>query len=128
MSDKVRILVVEDEMPIAMMMVHILHIKGCEVETASSGEKALSLAQSGNFDLITLDINLPGMNGFEICRRLKLLPQYRATPVVFVSGRMEPEYRQRAFQLGAADYILKPFNVDDFLTRICSLVELTAVA
>lgn len=128
MKDKLKILVVEDEMPMAMMMVHILHRAGCEAEAAWSGEKALRLAEAGEYDLVTLDINLPGMDGFEICRRLKLLPRFQETPVVFVSGRTDEQHRRRAFELGAADFIEKPFNPQDFLSRILTLVEETTLA
>jgi DNA-binding response OmpR family regulator len=127
MKDKVKILVVEDEMPMAMMMVHILHHAGCEAEAAWSGEKALQLAQTMEFDLVTLDISLPGMNGFEICQRLKELPHLRDTPIVFVSGRLDGENRRLAFQAGAADFIEKPFQAQDFLARVLTLVEETTL-
>lgn len=128
MKDKAKILVVEDEMPMAMMMVHILHRAGCEAEAAWSGEKALRLAEVTEFDLVTLDINLPGMDGFEIYERLRQFPHLQDTPIIFVSGRLDNENRRRAFQLGAADFIEKPFQAQDFLWRVLSLVEQTSLA
>jgi DNA-binding response OmpR family regulator len=115
-----KILVVEDEMPVAMMMVFLLHRAGCEVATATNAEQAVRLVQAADFDLITLDIDLPGGNGFEIFARLKKLPSWQNTPVVFVSGRPYEEDQQRATELGALDFISKPFDVEDFVSRILS--------
>jgi DNA-binding response OmpR family regulator len=118
MTGKVKILIIEDETSVAMMMAHVLHRAGCEVRAAWNAEKAMRLAQDGDFDLITLDIDLPGTSGFEICSRLKQNPQLRDVPVVFVSGCSHAEDRQRAFELGAVDYIEKPFEVTDLIFRI----------
>lgn len=118
MSDKLKILVVEDETSVAMMMVFLLTRAGCEVEAAENADKAMRLAQDREFDLITLDIDLPGGTGFEIFARFKQLPRWQNTPVIFVSGRPYDEDQQRARKLGAVDYILKPFDVNDFVSRI----------
>ena len=115
---KAKILVVEDEMPVAMMMAFLLHRAGCEVETATNAEQAARLVQAADFDLITLDIDLPGGSGFEIFARLKKLPRWQNPPVIFVSGRPYDEDRQRARELGAVDFIFKPFEVSDFTARI----------
>lgn len=115
-----KILVIEDEMPVAMMMTFLLHRAGCEVETATNAEQAVRLVQAADFDLITLDIDLPGGNGFEIFARLKKLPRWQNPPVIFVSGRPYEEDQQRARELGAVDYILKPFEITDFIFRIKS--------
>ena len=120
MYTKAKILVVEDETSVAMLMVYLLNRAGCDVQTAWNGEKALQLARTGNFDLITLDIDLPGTDGFRIYRRLKEDPSLCSTPVVFVSGRASADDRKYAFELGAVDYITKPFDVTDFIFRIIS--------
>src|ERR1035437_4956573 len=120
MSSKAKILVVEDEMPVAMMMTFLLTRAGCDVAAAWNAEKALQFAQNGGFDLITLDVNMPGMNGFELCRPLKQNPRLRETPVVFVSGQLDEGEVQRALELGAVDCIEKPFEVTDFIYRIIS--------
>jgi CheY-like chemotaxis protein len=120
MTAKAKILVVEDQASVAMMMGFLLTRAGCDVETAWNAEKALRLAHDGDFDLITLDVSLPGMNGFELCRRLKQNPRLRETPVVFISGRLGEEEVQRARELGAADFIEKPFEATDFIFRIIS--------
>jgi CheY-like chemotaxis protein len=120
MTGKAKILVVEDQTSVAMMMVFLLTRAGCDVAAAWNAEKALQLAQAGVFDLITLDVSLPGMNGFELCRRLKQNPRLRETPVVFVSGQLGEEEVQRALKLGAVDCIEKPFEPTDFIFRIIS--------
>ena len=120
MNEKTNILIVEDEMPVAMMMAFLLHRVGCEVATATNAEQAVRLVQAADFDLITLDIDLPGGSGFEIFAHLKKLPCWQNPPVVFVSGRPYEEDQQRARELGAVDYILKPFEISDFVSRIKS--------
>jgi DNA-binding response OmpR family regulator len=80
----------------------------------------MQMARAGDFDLVTLDVDLPGMNGFEICSRLKENPCLCDTPVVFVTGHLCEDDQQRAVELGAVDYIEKPFEVTDFVFRIKS--------
>lgn len=128
MSNKTRILVVDDQMAVALMMVFLLTRADCEAQSALSAEKALRLVQSEVFDLITLDVEMPGINGFELFQRLKQIPNLKDTPVIFVSGQPTIENMQRAFDLGAADFIEKPFDTQDFLSRILSQVEETATA
>jgi DNA-binding response OmpR family regulator len=119
MMDRIKILIVEDEMPVAMMMAYLLTQAGCEVQTAWNAERGMRLAQTRGFDLITLDVNLPGISGFEICRRLNENPFFQ-TPIVFVSGQPCEQDVQQGLELGAADYIIKPFEVTDFIFRIIS--------
>jgi DNA-binding response OmpR family regulator len=123
MTDKARILVIEDEPGVSMMAVYLLTQAGCEVQAAWNEEKGMQLAQTGGFNLITMNVNLPSMNGFEICRRLKQNPRQRDTPVVFVSECPSEEDQQYAFELGAVDYITKPFDAQDFVSRILSHVS-----
>jgi DNA-binding response OmpR family regulator len=120
MTGKARILVIEDEPGVSMMMVYLLTQAGCEVQTAWSAERGMKLAQTGKFDLITLEVDLPGMNGFEICSCLKGNSRLSDTPVVFVSWRDSLEDQQQGLELGAADYITKPFEMTDFIFRIIS--------
>ncbi|MDE3067897.1 MAG: response regulator [Verrucomicrobiota bacterium] len=118
MSGKPKILVVEDETPVSMMMMFLLTRAGYETEVASTGKEALQKTEENDFDLLTLDVDLPDISGFEVCRRLKNNPVWRDTPVVFVSGRLHEQDRKRGIALGAADHITKPFDADDFVARI----------
>jgi DNA-binding response OmpR family regulator len=116
-----KILIVEDDTPLAMMMVHVLSYLGCDVQVASTGKRGLELAQQNKFDLITLDIDLPGISGLEICGELKQRHLTRHTPVVFVTGRLAEQDMQRGLEIGAVDYITKPFGVE-FAPRLLSHV------
>ncbi|MGH7951736.1 MAG: response regulator transcription factor [Limisphaerales bacterium] len=121
-TPKARILIVEDDTPLAMMMVHVLARLGCDVQVASTGKKGLELAQVNHFDLITLDIDLPGISGLEICRELKERHLLRNTLVVFVTGRVAEQDVQRGLETGAVDYITKPFGVE-FAPRLLSHIN-----
>ena len=98
---------------------------GCETQVALSAEKALRLVQTDVFDLITLDVGIPDLDGFRLFQKLRQIPHLKETPVVFVSGNSTIENQQHALDLGAADFIEKPFDTQDFLSRILSLVEET---
>jgi putative two-component system response regulator len=115
-----KILIVEDDMPVAMMMLYLLTRADCETKVATTGKKAMQMAEADNFDLITLDVDLPDGNGFNLCSRLKEHPRLCDTPVVFVSGRSCLEDQQHGLDVGAADYITKPFNALDFASQILS--------
>jgi DNA-binding response OmpR family regulator len=119
---KPRILIVEDDIPLAMMMTSLLTRAGIETESATTGQKALQMAADGHFALIKLDLDLPDVSGFEVCRCLKENPFFN-TPIVFVSGRPTEENQQRGQQLGAVDFIAKPFRADEFIQRLLSHIE-----
>jgi DNA-binding response OmpR family regulator len=119
---KAKILIVEDDAPVAMMIAHALTLAGCDVQGAHTGEKAMRLAREDIFDLITLDIDLPDMSGFDVCRQLKQLHQTRTVPIVFISGRPLEEDRWRGLEVGAVDFIAKPFGVE-FVSRLLSHIK-----
>ena len=121
-AEKPRFLIVEDDIPIAMLMTSLLTRVGIETEAATTGQKALQMAADGHFALITLDLDLPDVSGFEVCRRLKENPFFH-TPIVFVSGRPTEENQQRSHELGALDFIAKPFRADEFVRRLLSHIE-----
>lgn len=122
-KESVRILVIEDHPDVLNLMVTVLARAGCDVAGAPTGAEGLRLAGQGIFDLITLDVDLPGTNGFEICSRLKQDPRLRQTPVVFVSGRLADEDVRRGYAVGATDYIAKPFDLRAFVSRLLAHVK-----
>jgi DNA-binding response OmpR family regulator len=128
MSPKINILVVDDQIAVVTMMRFLLTRAGCETQGALDAEKALRLAQAEAFDLITLDLEMPSLNGFQLFKRLKEIPHLAETPIVFVAGNASIENQQRGLDLGAADFIEKPFDTQDFIFRILSLVKETATA
>ncbi len=125
MSAKLKILVVENATPLAMLMVSLLTRAGCNVSAAHTGEKGMELALEKKFGLIVLAVELPGISGPEICAELKQRHLSRRTPIIFVAGQPCEEGRQRCLELGAADYIAKPFSASDFVSRVLSHINPT---
>jgi DNA-binding response OmpR family regulator len=119
---KMKILIVEDQIPAAMTMMMVLASADCETKIAQTGARAIRMAEFETFDLITLDMDLPDMNGFEVCVHLKENPFFQ-TPIIFVSGRLCPQDIQRGLKLGAVDYIAKPFEPLEFKERILSHIK-----
>lgn len=123
---KARVLIIEDQPEVLEVMVAALTHAGCDVEGAADGNEGIRLAESGRFDLISTDVDLPGINGFEICSRLKQSPRLSHMTVIVVSGRSGEEDLQRGRELGAADYITKPFELAAFVPRLLSHVKFQA--
>ncbi len=98
----------------------LLGLAGCNAQIVSDKAKAIQMAESGDFDLITLDVNLHGASGYEICSELKRNPRLRVTPIIFVSGNSNLEDQQRGLEVGAVDYITKPFETFEFASRLLS--------
>jgi len=130
MSEKIKVLLVEDDTAVAMMMAYLLCREGFEVEPAFTGRTGLELATTQKFDLILSDVDLgvPELTGFDICRELKQRHISYRTPIILLSGNGTEERRAKAFEIGAADFIEKPFKASDFVSRILSLAEATATA
>jgi DNA-binding NtrC family response regulator len=112
-----KILVVDDVAANRALLCRTLESAGYAISAAPSGEIALEVAQVDVPDLVLLDILLPGLDGFEVCRRLKADERTRAVPVIFISARDEPRSLIQGFQVGGVDYITKPFQVDEVLAR-----------
>jgi DNA-binding response OmpR family regulator len=119
MSDKIRILIVEDEISVAMLMTCLLTRAGFDIKVATNARLGLQLAVAERFDLITLDVDMPGMDGFSTCRHLKEIRRFEDTPIIFVSADTDIS---RGNKLGAADYIVKPFDGNDFVLRVLSQI------
>jgi DNA-binding response OmpR family regulator len=117
---KPKILVVENQLDVLDQMTFLLECAGAEVFGTPNGAIGIRLAQNEEFDLVILDINLPEKNGFEVCAWLKHDFRFIRTPIIFVSGHGNEENRRRALELGAADFIDKPFDASFFLQKIFS--------
>lgn len=111
-----RLLVVEDEDSIRELVSTALRFKGFEVTSAASGRDALVEARNGSFDLLVLDVNLPDVDGFEICRKLRT--DGNGVPVVFLTARDDPSDLRAGFTGGGDDYITKPFSLEELVLRI----------
>jgi DNA-binding response OmpR family regulator len=119
-----RILVVEDDPDIALSLrLKLERDGGFEVQTASDGAAGLRLAFDRPPDLVLLDVNLPGMDGFEVCRHLRNDPLTAATPVIMLTARIDETDRVAGLDLGADDYITKPFSPKEALARIRAVLR-----
>ena len=110
-----RILIVEDEESIADLERDYLELSGFQVEVANDGETGLNKAMKEEFDLIILDLMLPGVDGFEICREVR---SQKNTPIIMVSAKKEDIDKIRGLGLGADDYITKPFSPSEMVARV----------
>lgn len=116
-----RILIVDDDVTITELMKALVKMEGHEPTTVNDSLQAMEIAQSVNPDLITLDLMMPGLTGFELCELMKNDPRFAHVPIVIVSARDDAESKEKARRAGATDYITKPFGVDDFIGKIKEL-------
>ena len=110
-----RILIIEDETSIAELEKDYLELSGFEVELEEQGDVGLERALNEDFDLLILDLMLPGMDGFEICRRFR---QSKNTPIIMISAKMDDIDKIRGLGLGADDYMTKPFSPSEMVARV----------
>ncbi|MBI5186991.1 MAG: PAS domain S-box protein [Nitrospinae bacterium] len=115
-----KILVVEDEEKVQELIRFALEEEGYEVISAENGETGLEMARSAAPDLILLDVLLPGINGFEVCRSLKSGAEFKSIPVLMITALDDVENKVNGFSAGADDYVSKPFNLIELLSRIKS--------
>jgi len=119
-----RILVIEDDADIALSLKYSLEKEGpFAVTTAREGESGLREALARTPDLVLLDLNLPGMEGFDICRRLRREAATQAVPIIMVTARVDEADRVAGLELGADDYITKPFSVKEVVARVRAVLR-----
>ena len=119
-----RILVVEDDPSIRMGLEDTLTAKGYEVDAVGRGGEGAERALSGRYDLVVLDVMLPDLDGFEVCRRIRgSLKASRNVPVIMLSARGAELDRVRGLELGADDYVTKPFSLRELLARVKALLR-----
>lgn len=120
-TERPKILVVEDEEPIAEGLVFNFGRKGYQVDLALDGESALEEADSKRYDLIVLDVQLPGIDGFEVCRRLRSASNF--TAILILTARDQPDDVIYGLKTGADDYMVKPFDLAELLARVEGLLR-----
>lgn len=125
MTRKVRILVVEDEAAIRNGLLDVLVFHGYEVNAAADGPSGLDKALSGKFDLILLDVMLPGLDGFSICNRIR--EQDREQPIIMLTAKTSDEDIIHGLSLGADDYVGKPFSVAQLILRIQAVLRRSGI-
>jgi CheY-like chemotaxis protein len=121
-----RILVVDDDENVLSLERTILEQKGFHVTTAASGAEALKLLSDQVFDLVLLDVMMPEIDGFTVCRRIKEDPRTKAIPVIFLTAKGGGEALAEGFDSGAVMYINKPFTANKLLTIVNTMLETPA--
>ena len=121
MQRKIRLLIVEDEEAIRAGLIDVFVYHGYDVDFAADGPVGLDKALSGRFDLILLDVMLPGMDGFEICNRIRL--EDRDQPVIMLTAKSTDEDIIQGLSLGADDYVAKPFSVAQLVLRVQAVLR-----
>lgn len=123
MAKSPHVLVVEDEEALAQLLKYNLEKEGYRVSVAMDGEEALVVADESNPDLVVLDWMLPKAPGIEVCRRLRARQESRNTPIVMLTARGEESDRVRGLDMGADDYITKPFAMGELLARLRAVMR-----
>lgn len=113
-----RLLIIEDEADIRELISFNLEMSGYEVEKARDGEEGLAMARSSAFDLIILDLMLPGMDGLKVCSQLKREPDTKSVPVIMLTARSEDDDVVEGLETGADDYVTKPFSPRVLIARV----------
>lgn len=123
MNRSQRILVVDDQPEIAELASMVLAGAGYATATAASGDQALERLRGGGFDLVLLDINMPGKDGWETLRLIRADPELEGVPVAMFSVKGEVSDKVLSMQEGASGYITKPFEVDELVARVERLLD-----
>lgn len=118
------VLIVDDTLENINVLGNILKNSGYAVVASTNGPQALQVAEARQPDLVLLDIQMPGMDGFEVCRRLKEKKECDAPPIIFLTAKTDPSDIVRGFECGSVDYVTKPFNSAELLARVRNHLEL----
>jgi len=120
---KKTLLVIEDEEDINSMIVHHLGKANYEIQAVFNGEAALVILKKETFDLIILDILLPGLDGWELCRYIRSTDEIKSTPIIFLSALSSETDRIKGFGLGCDDYMTKPFSPRELVSRVKAILR-----
>jgi len=123
MGNKERILIVEDDKHIAKLVKYNLDKAGFETSVAKNGEEALSFIDKEEIHLVILDIMLPGVDGFEVCKEMKKDDRFKAIPIIMLTAKGEETDRVVGFELGADDYVVKPFSPRELALRVKAILK-----
>ncbi|MCB1371854.1 MAG: response regulator, partial [Rhodobacteraceae bacterium] len=121
-----KILVIEDEEPISQLLAYNLSKEGFTVATSSDGDEAMIAVDESRPDLVLMDWMLPNVSGIELCRQLRSRSETRDIPVIMLTARGEEEDRVRGLDVGADDYVTKPFSMSELVARMRAVLRRTA--
>jgi CheY-like chemotaxis protein len=117
-----KVTIVDDDRDTRELLSLALESEGFEVTAAANGLRLIASLQLKRPDVILMDVNMSWIDGFELCRAVKKNEQFRDIPVIFVSGRGEPEDKRRGVEAGAADYFVKPLDLNALIKRLRELI------
>ena len=123
MNPESKILIVEDDPTLLRVLTDSFEAKGCHISTAPEGETALQIATTRDFDIIILDVMLPLVNGYEICRHLRA--EKNTTPIIFLTAKSEESDILLGLGLGGDDYLPKPFSMKELMARVEAILRRT---
>jgi two-component system phosphate regulon response regulator PhoB len=123
-----KVLVIEDEEAISQLLAYNLEKEGFTVRVAGDGDEALAALEEEQPDLVLLDWMLPSVSGIEICRQMRARPGTRGTPVIMLTARGEEDDRVRGLDVGADDYVTKPFSMSELVARMRAVLRRSAPA
>jgi DNA-binding response OmpR family regulator len=124
MNEEIHILIVDDNKHNLKIASNLLQEKGYQIALALDGESVFKIMESNRIDLILLDIMMPGMDGFEVCIKLKENVQTQNIPVIFLTAKTETDDLVKGFQVGGVDYITKPFKKEELYARVNNHIQL----
>lgn len=127
MNEEIHILVVDDNQENLKVISNYLKEKGYKIALALDGISTLEILAENRIDLILLDIMMPGMDGFEVLEKLKQKPETKEIPVIFLTARTDTDDIIKGFQLGAVDYITKPFKREELYARVTNQVQIKLI-
>ncbi len=121
--DKPQILIVEDDLDLAEMLNAYFRVQNYEVLTAAWGEEALKISREENLQLVMLDIRLPDIDGYEVCRQLRLQRRTQDVPIIFLTEKRDRVDKLQGLELGVVDYITKPFDIQELRLRVRNAIS-----
>lgn len=123
MNDKTQIMIVEDDPDLSEMLVNYFRVQGYDVLTAAWGEDAVRLTKEHSPNLVVLDIRLPDIDGYEVCRRLRTTRKTQEIPVIFLTEKRDRVDKLHGLELGVVDYITKPFDIQELRLRVRNVLK-----
>ncbi|HET8806879.1 MAG TPA: HD domain-containing phosphohydrolase [Methylophaga sp.] len=124
MDHTARVLIVDDVPDNIQVAMNFLKEEPYDLSFATRGEEALALMKANDYDVVLLDIMMPGMDGFEVCKRMKADDRLKHIPVIFVTAKVDVDSLSQGFKAGAIDYISKPFHAEELLARVSTHLDL----
>src|SRR5437899_10173120 len=119
-AKKTTILAADDDPQLLRLITRNLQLEGYDVLAASDGQQALELIENNSLDLVLLDVMMPRMDGFTVCYRVR---EFSAVPIIIITARGQDQDKVRGLDLGADDYLTKPFSVDELLARVRAVLR-----